>query len=78
MKFVPASGAATRMFKFLFQFLQKFNPSKESIEDYAEKQMQKAEKEIKKAAKRFGETFDAELYRETNPRVKGYIDEAPN
>lgn len=37
VKFVPASGAATRMFKFLFQFLQKFNPSKESIEDYAEK-----------------------------------------
>lgn len=37
VKFVPASGAATRMFKFLFQFLQKFNPSKERIEDYAEK-----------------------------------------
>jgi uncharacterized protein YecE (DUF72 family) len=37
VKFVPASGAATRMFKFLFQFLKKFNPSKESIEDYAEK-----------------------------------------
>lgn len=46
------------------------------IEDYAEKHMQKAEKEITKAAKRFGETFDADLYRETNPRVKGYIDEA--
>ena len=37
LKFVPASGAATRMFKFLFQFLKNFNPSKESIEDYAEK-----------------------------------------
>ncbi|GAA4889336.1 hypothetical protein GCM10023311_11710 [Flaviramulus aquimarinus] len=37
VKFVPASGAATRMFKFLFQFLQHFKPSKESIEDYAEK-----------------------------------------
>ncbi len=37
LKFVPASGAATRMFKFLFQFLKSFNPSKESIEDYAEK-----------------------------------------
>lgn len=37
VKFVPASGAATRMFKFLFQFLQKFNPSKESIENYTEK-----------------------------------------
>lgn len=37
IKFVPASGAATRMFKFLFQFVKKFNPSKESIEDYAER-----------------------------------------
>ncbi|GAA3595690.1 DUF4301 family protein [Flavivirga amylovorans] len=37
LKFVPASGAATRMFKFLFQFLKNFNPSKESIEDYAKK-----------------------------------------
>ncbi|GAA4950041.1 hypothetical protein GCM10023314_24270 [Algibacter agarivorans] len=37
VKFVPASGAATRMFKFLFQFLKNFKPAKESIEDYAEK-----------------------------------------
>ncbi|GAA3633786.1 DUF4301 family protein [Flavivirga jejuensis] len=36
LKFVPASGAATRMFKFLFLFLKNFNPSKESIENYAE------------------------------------------
>tara|TARA_R110002096_G_scaffold431885_1_gene647657 strand:+ start:63702 stop:65231 length:1530 start_codon:yes stop_codon:yes gene_type:complete len=46
------------------------------IEDYAEKQVHKAEKEIKKAAKRFGESFDAELYRQTNPRVKAYLEEA--
>lgn len=38
VKFVPASGAATRMFKFLFQFLKNFNPSNESIQDYAERQ----------------------------------------
>ncbi|MCF7559839.1 DUF4301 family protein [Sabulilitoribacter multivorans] len=37
VKFVPASGAATRMFKFLFQFLNNFNPNKDTIEDYAEK-----------------------------------------
>lgn len=36
--FVPASGAATRMFKFLFQFLKNYKPSKETIEDYAERQ----------------------------------------
>ncbi|WP_067144857.1 DUF4301 family protein [Pseudotamlana agarivorans] len=38
LKFVPASGAATRMFKFLFQFLQKYNPSKETIESYIGKE----------------------------------------
>ncbi len=27
MKFVPASGAATRMFKFLHQFLENYNPN---------------------------------------------------
>ena len=37
VKFVPASGASTRMFKFLFQFLNNFNPDKETIESYAEK-----------------------------------------
>lgn len=37
VKFVPASGAATRMFKFLFQFLQRFNPSRDTIKKYLEK-----------------------------------------
>lgn len=37
VKFVPASGAATRMFKFLFQFLKNFNPAKESLKSYAER-----------------------------------------
>ncbi len=34
LKFVPASGAATRMFKFLHQFLQEFDPSLESINSF--------------------------------------------
>ena len=46
------------------------------LEDYAEKLRQKADKEVSKAAKRFGESFDEAMYRETNPRVKGYLDEA--
>ncbi len=46
------------------------------LEDYAEKLRQKADKECEKAAKRFGESFDEAMYRETNPRVKGYLDEA--
>jgi len=43
------------------------------IEDYAEKQYQKAQKEITKARKRFGESFDEEQYKTTNPRVMGYL-----
>ncbi|MBK0371013.1 DUF4301 family protein [Flavobacterium agrisoli] len=34
MKFVPASGAATRMFKFLISFLNDFDPNHESINAY--------------------------------------------
>jgi hypothetical protein len=37
LKFVPASGAATRMFKFLFQFLEDFNPNKETIYSYIDR-----------------------------------------
>lgn len=37
IKFVPASGAATRMFKFLFKFLKEYNPQKESINSYINK-----------------------------------------
>lgn len=33
-KFVPASGAATRMFKFLYSFLEDYNMEKESINSY--------------------------------------------
>ncbi len=43
------------------------------IEDYAEKLLQKAQKEITKAAKRFGDSFDEEQYKTTNPRVLGYL-----
>ena len=39
------------------------------IEEYLEKQEARIEKEIKKAAKRFGPSFDEELFRTTNPRV---------
>jgi glycyl-tRNA synthetase len=42
------------------------------IEDHQEKIRQKIQKEIEKAAKRFGETFDAEMYKSTNPRVMEY------
>ena len=38
LKFIPASGAATRMFKSLYNFVRHFNPQKESVEDYVERQ----------------------------------------
>lgn len=33
-KFVPASGAATRMFKTLFKFIEEYNPNDETINSY--------------------------------------------
>lgn len=42
------------------------------IEDYMAKISEKINKEVEKAAKRFGDTFDANMYRETNPRVLEY------
>ncbi|WP_242203896.1 DUF4301 family protein [Aestuariivivens insulae] len=38
VKFVPASGAATRMFKFLFHFLEDYNLEEESINAYRNRQ----------------------------------------
>ncbi|HET8854931.1 MAG TPA: glycine--tRNA ligase, partial [Salinimicrobium sp.] len=43
------------------------------VEDYAEKLNQKAQKEIEKAKKRFGDSFDQEEFVTTNPRVKRYL-----
>jgi len=42
------------------------------IEDHVEKIRQKIEKEVSKAAKRFGESFDRVQFESTNPRVVGY------
>ncbi len=43
------------------------------IEDYCEKLWQKAQKEIEKASKRFGDAFNEEEFVATNPRVVGYL-----
>jgi len=43
------------------------------IEDYCEKLWQKAQKEIEKARKRFGDAFDEEQFVATNPRVVEYL-----
>lgn len=36
-KFVPASGAATRMFKTLFRFIDEYNPEEETINSFTNK-----------------------------------------
>ena len=45
------------------------------IEDQMAKIQAKIDKEVEKAAKRFGESFDEQQYLTTNPRVMGYRDE---
>ncbi len=45
------------------------------VEDYAEKLNQKAQKEIDKAKKRFGDAFDEEQFVNTNDRVQRYLAE---
>jgi len=37
LKFVPASGAASRMFKSLFNFLEHYDPGSESVDAYIER-----------------------------------------
>ncbi len=37
LKFVPASGAASRMFKALFNFLDTYEPEKEALQDYIQR-----------------------------------------
>lgn len=37
LKFVPASGAATRMFKAFYNLLQEYDPDRESVEEYIDR-----------------------------------------
>jgi glycyl-tRNA synthetase len=45
------------------------------LEDYMAKIQGKIDKEVEKAAKRFGDTFDSEMYKSTNPRVVEYANQ---
>jgi glycyl-tRNA synthetase len=46
------------------------------IENEIDRMLDKAEKEVEKARKRFGETFDEALFRQTNGRVTEYTQKA--
>ena len=41
IKFVPASGAATRMFQFLFMFLSEYNPNEYTLDTFLSEQIDK-------------------------------------
>lgn len=48
------------------------------LEEYMEKIRNKIDKEVEKAAKRFGDSFDETMYRATNPRVMEYQQKIDN
>ncbi|MFT4669284.1 MAG: hypothetical protein ACI9M9_000859 [Flavobacteriaceae bacterium] len=53
VKFVPASGAATRMFGFLHRFLDEFDPDKKKLNDYLKNQSDAALANFLKSIKEF-------------------------
>ena len=50
IKFVPASGAASRMFKFLFEFYQKAKDQYNSLDELSDNEVRKFFEQIKKFA----------------------------
>src|SRR5210317_511186 len=48
------------------------------VEDYLAKIEGKINKEVAKAAKRFGDSFDAEMFKQTNPRVLANVEKMNN
>ncbi len=65
LKFVPASGAASRMFKAMFNFVDSYNPSEESLAAYLERTGDTAAEQFVKGMKRFP------FYAEIHSRITG-------
>lgn len=63
LKFVPASGAATRMFKAFYQLLDEFDPASESLEDYIDR------KNDRSLERFFGRLKDLPFYEEVIKRT---------
>ncbi|SFR54016.1 DUF4301 family protein [Maribacter stanieri] len=53
LKFVPASGAASRMFKALFSFLSAYNPVEETLDTYLNRTNDKDIKKFSEGLERF-------------------------
>lgn len=70
LKFVPASGAASRMFKAMFNFLEAYDPGSENIEDYIKRTGDKAAQQFVAGMENFS------FYGEIAKRIEGkYTDE---
>ena len=70
LKFVPASGAATRMFKFLFKFLKGYTLSKGNIKAYAQAEGDDLILAFTSQLKAF--PFYTEVYSKLKDAVVGY------
>ncbi len=69
LKFVPASGAASRMFKSLFGFLESFDPEKEDLASFLAGKANKDIEQFYNGLKNFP------FYPEIQERIKGTKDE---
>ena len=65
LKFVPASGAASRMFKAMFNFIDAYDPDKEALSDYVERTGDTAVQQFVKGIKNFP------FYEEIMERIEG-------
>ncbi len=65
LKFVPASGAASRMFKALFSFLDAYEPEEEELDAYFERTGDKALKQFKEGLEKFA------FYSDVQERIAG-------
>ncbi|WP_445383931.1 DUF4301 family protein [Robiginitalea sp. IMCC44478] len=63
LKFTPASGAASRMFKDLFNFLEEYDPDKTALEKYLKKTANKGIKTFIKGMEKFA------FYEMVNSRI---------
>lgn len=80
LKFVPASGAASRMFKALFSFLEHFEPKKESFEAYVNRTNDTEMEAFVKGMKMFSfyENVLARIegtYRNEDDKIKCFVEE---
>lgn len=71
LKFVPASGAATRMFKALFEFLHGFDPEKETVNAYVNRTKDQVIRTFFVGVEKF--PFYHEVMEEMEKRYPDYI-----